>query len=814
MQLRRLHQAVLWQPRPHQLVPCQPRLHQLVPSASSGAALSATVSSASSPSSTSNPLGLRYDCSVPGPTILYVLAYPELYVFEIFCGYSFQNEAYYSTALLSEDDCYAACAQADTFFDGPVCKGFTWDGTCKLYGVANSADLIADPSSDAAVLVSVLATGPDSNFNNTGGSGQSSSAVQSAASSSYTLPPHTTIVGDLTLTFSTSCTGTTYTDASDYIHWSTSCEENYSWYTAITATATVVYTSDVTTVIPASTGLPSAAASSMGDIVNITSTTKSITTESGSGSTGFASSGVIPPITTVTEVISNSTLIYVTTVSGASSSGWESEGIITPSGTGSSSSPSETGVWNSTISGSSSTGSGTGGVISPPTGQPRSDMSSNSTASGSSGSAASYPSVVSFSIASTSGNGSYLMPNTSTTSIGSPSTAVQNTTSSAGSPSTTFYSVPSQSANSSSSNNATMSSAMPSNATASTTSAPFTNSTLFAAPTNATTSSFNASITGIPRNYNTSSIGNYNMSSTMPYPNATCVTSMVMGTVSVFSTVTETVYTSNATAPTCDCTASAPRFSSSAAWPTSSSPGGGPSASSSTEPSSSSSPPAGASPSASSSAHPLGSSASPPQASSPAAPSSSPTTFPRRPGVPPTPAQIAAACDSDPENAVYNGDFGRRARFAGRAEPLGWGWSGDAAFTDARASAAGGGGAWRRVGRFNASRAGQAGALLQPLTLCPGATYRLSAAARAPDGGRTAAIRCRARFEIGGRAVGTLVPGPRWEEALVDAADYTVGPDDADAAVDLRVEMACPGAPSVGGERILELDDIDIGMVS
>jgi hypothetical protein len=180
--------------------------------------------------------------------------------------------------------------------------------------------------------------------------------------------------------------------------------------------------------------------------------------------------------------------------------------------------------------------------------------------------------------------------------------------------------------------------------------------------------------------------------------------------------------------------------------------------------------------------------------------------------VPPTPAQIAAACDSDPENAVYNGDFQRRGRFAGRAEPLGWGWSGDAAFTDAPGSAAGGG--WRRVGRFNASRAGQAGALLQPLTLCPGATYRLSAAARAPDGGRTGAIRCRARFEMGGRAVGTLVPGQRWEEALVGAADYTVGPDDADAAVDLRVEMACPGAPSVGGERILELDDIDIGMVS
>jgi hypothetical protein len=161
---------------------------------------------------------------------------------------------------------------------------------------------------------------------------------------------------------------------------------------------------------------------------------------------------------------------------------------------------------------------------------------------------------------------------------------------------------------------------------------------------------------------------------------------------------------------------------------------------------------------------------------------------------------------------VYNGDFRARAPFGGRAEPLGWGWAGSASFTDAAAAASGS--PWRRVGRFNASRAGQQGVLLQPLTLCPGATYRLSAAARAPDGGKTGAFRCRARFEIGGRAAGTLEPGRRWEEALAGAADYTVGPDDADAGVELRVEMACPGAPGLGGERVLEIADLDIGMVS
>jgi hypothetical protein len=116
------------------------------------------------------------------------------------------------------------------------------------------------------------------------------------------------------------------------------------------------------------------------------------------------------------------------------------------------------------------------------------------------------------------------------------------------------------------------------------------------------------------------------------------------------------------------------------------------------------------------------------------------------------------------------------------------------------------------VGRFNASRAGQAGRLEQPLTLCPGATYRLSAAARAPGSGASA-FRCRARFEIGGRVVGALAPGRRWEETLLGAADYVVGPDDADAAVDLTVDMACPGAPGVPGTRVLELDDIDVGLV-
>jgi hypothetical protein len=104
--------------------------------------------------------------------------------------------------------------------------------------------------------------------------------------------------------------------------------------------------------------------------------------------------------------------------------------------------------------------------------------------------------------------------------------------------------------------------------------------------------------------------------------------------------------------------------------------------------------------------------------------------------------------------------------------------------------------------------------LLQPLTLCPGATYRLSAAARAPDGGRAGEFRCRARFKIGGRTVGALVPGQRWDETLAGAADYMVGPDVADAAVDLRVEMACPGAPGVDGARILDLDNVDVGMVS
>jgi hypothetical protein len=184
---------------------------------------------------------------------------------------------------------------------------------------------------------------------------------------------------------------------------------------------------------------------------------------------------------------------------------------------------------------------------------------------------------------------------------------------------------------------------------------------------------------------------------------------------------------------------------------------------------------------------------------------------------------------------VYNGDFEAMGQFAGENEPLGYGWatsggggsnsnsdsnSKSISFIDVPAAGPhgghgghGGGGRTGRAGLFNASAAGDVGWLSQALTLCPGATYRTSALARAP--GR-AAFRCRAVFSIGGQQVGVLAPpggDDEWDGELLGAADYTVGPDDADASVELKVDLACPGAPDMRGDRILEIDDISVEMV-
>jgi hypothetical protein len=346
-------------------------------------------------SATPNPLPgqfafrLASACPSGGNTSRQILVYPELYTFNIYCGYTFQNEDTYivETALTSEDSCYAACAQADSNFGGPLCKGFTWDGsTCNIYTEALYSDLVAQPNSDAAILnyVYPIVSSP-SNFNTTSGTPeQTTNALSSVTVSNFTFstpPAQLTLPGNgTTITFS-SCSGSTWTGTVSSqlaIEWTSECSTNSSWANAITQSATAVYSTVLTQVLTLS-GQGSSANGAGGlalitggftpiqtVVSGLTFTTSVSISISGQGSSGWSTGGAYPLTETLSTVVSNSTVVYVTviTASGSGGTGAGTGGNLPIPTTGSGFS-----VWNYTLSGGA-TGSSfeTGGNSPLPTG--------------------------------------------------------------------------------------------------------------------------------------------------------------------------------------------------------------------------------------------------------------------------------------------------------------------------------------------------------------------------------------------------------------------------------------------------------------
>jgi hypothetical protein len=235
-----------------------------------------------------------------------ILAYPMLYTFQSFCGYAFQNEMTLNvSSLATEDDCQAACAQANTNFGGPLCKGLMWNGTCTLYTDALASDLIASPGSDAAILVGAYPVQSPNNFTATTGSPEQTSdalAFITGGNFTYQTPPAVLVLpGNMsTVTFS-SCSGSTSTTG-NVIRWTSSCSENVSWYQDIVASTTAVYTSTVS----GQSGLAWSGGGEQSLTVPISPMQTGIT--GSEWQSEWATGGEM----TITTVISNSTVVYVT----------------------------------------------------------------------------------------------------------------------------------------------------------------------------------------------------------------------------------------------------------------------------------------------------------------------------------------------------------------------------------------------------------------------------------------------------------------------------------------------------------------------
>ncbi|KAF2398753.1 hypothetical protein EJ06DRAFT_522975 [Trichodelitschia bisporula] len=138
-----------------------------------------------------------------------------------------------------------------------------------------------------------------------------------------------------------------------------------------------------------------------------------------------------------------------------------------------------------------------------------------------------------------------------------------------------------------------------------------------------------------------------------------------------------------------------------------------------------------------------------------------------------TEAQVAASC-ANIGNLIVNGEF---ELSDANSEPLGWGFATASptitfsAPEDAGQHTPGG----SRLTRVASSDVGAEWSVLQALTLCSGAQYR----------------------------VGGVVPTVGWTDAMADRVDYTA----TDPNVMLEVRVRCEGVPGADGEMTLDFDD-------
>lgn len=167
-----------------------------------------------------------------------------------------------------------------------------------------------------------------------------------------------------------------------------------------------------------------------------------------------------------------------------------------------------------------------------------------------------------------------------------------------------------------------------------------------------------------------------------------------------------------------------------------------------------------------------------------------------------TEAQIAAAC-ANTGSLVTNGGFETTSQDFGAQ-----GWSDSTAstsiyfLTHSSATAHGG----LREGRFVSSETGAAIRISQPLTLCPGRTYALSAYHRQTSD----LMQCEVWYSLGSEEVFSDQPGTVYEG---QSNFYTAGSSAADVSLDLDITVRCSGQKDVDGQMVLDVDDVALRAV-
>lgn len=174
-------------------------------------------------------------------------------------------------------------------------------------------------------------------------------------------------------------------------------------------------------------------------------------------------------------------------------------------------------------------------------------------------------------------------------------------------------------------------------------------------------------------------------------------------------------------------------------------------------------------------------------------------------GQPATEQQVSFACNNV-GNQVFNGGF---ELVDSNGDALGWNFTTDDTvamfFVDAEdptQHTPGG----SRDGQVVSESDIASGRLYQSLTLCPNTTYSLEAWTRQQD----FLSECIATFQINMTAIGTVMPGTPWTNAMSYPMNYTVGPGQQDGAVNLNVFVICSGDGTSDVDRVIELDDISL----
>jgi hypothetical protein len=316
-----------------------------------------------SPVSSYTPIGEYYSCPADNNTTQTIAVNSQVYTYHVFCNSSFANETAFSmTSASSDGDCISLCSYADNLANGPICKGFSFDGiSCALYTQALTSDLILTSGVDSAVLAVVEGPSNTTFANRTVEAAEVSSIAASITSGVTMITPPPQFSANATA--STSCFLSTYTDTSDgEIFWTESCTWSSAWWASYASTTTIIYSSQ-TVLVESDSGANGAGGAGGAGVsggasgpagATVTLITATSTATSGLVSGGTAAGGATgPSVTTLTTLIQGSTYIIISTFAGSGSG----SGSNVTGGAGGALS---TGM---ALSGSVGGGTGTGGII-------------------------------------------------------------------------------------------------------------------------------------------------------------------------------------------------------------------------------------------------------------------------------------------------------------------------------------------------------------------------------------------------------------------------------------------------------------------